>query len=185
MPEWPHALHDRSLDVPPRLALRVGGHRPREPGTASSTRRSSTVRSPDHAYHDGIGSSGSGCPAFGWGGGPAWPSCSPPPFWPGTAKASGSIGAGGPPRTEEAGRSSTPRFAASSDAWRGRMRPGAGGASRRSSPCSATRSPSSPSPRCAPGQPPAPENLTGKCSQRGFIGHRAALHSVTPYGKRS
>ena len=84
-----------------------------------------------------------------------------------------------------AGRSSTPKFAASSDAWRGRIRPEAGGPFRRSSPCSATKSPSSPSPRCAPGQPPAPENLTGKCSQRGFIGHRAALHSVTPYGKRS
>jgi hypothetical protein len=42
----PHALRARSLDAPPRHALRVGDYRAREPGSASSTRRSSTVRAP-------------------------------------------------------------------------------------------------------------------------------------------
>ena len=64
-----------------------------------------------------------------------WPS-------PGTAKASGSTGAGGPPHPGRGGRGSTSESAASSDAWRGRIRPRAGAASRRNSLSSATRSPS-------------------------------------------
>src|SRR5262249_29055778 len=65
----------------------------------------------DHVCLGGTGSFGSGCHASGWGGGPAWPSYSPPRCWPGTAKVSSSTGGGSRRRTQSAARDSTPRFA--------------------------------------------------------------------------
>jgi hypothetical protein len=45
----PHTLRARSLDAPPRLAVRVGGHRPRESRPAPPTRGSSALCPPTPA----------------------------------------------------------------------------------------------------------------------------------------
>jgi len=44
MPGGSEDPEDRPLDLPPRRALRVGGHRPREHGPAPSTRGPAALR---------------------------------------------------------------------------------------------------------------------------------------------
>ena len=92
-----------------------------------------SARSADPDSRAGTASSGSGCHGSGRVGARASSSSSPRPSSPGTARASGSTGAGGPPRTASGGRGLTPRSVGSSAAWRARIRRGAGGASGRSS----------------------------------------------------
>src|SRR6516164_6615723 len=46
MPRWPHVSRDRCLDLPPGLAPRLGGHRPREPRAPPSTPGPPAGRSP-------------------------------------------------------------------------------------------------------------------------------------------
>src|SRR5215831_5687392 len=46
MPGWPHVSRDRCLDLPPCLAPRLGGHRPREPRAPPSTPGPPALRSP-------------------------------------------------------------------------------------------------------------------------------------------
>ena len=57
-------IRDRSVDVPPRRSLRVGGRRHREPGAPPSTPGPPAIGRPDPVWLVGTGSSWSGCPAL-------------------------------------------------------------------------------------------------------------------------
>ena len=143
MPGSPDDLRDWSLDLSPRLVPRAGGRRPRESRTPPPTAGSSAIRHPTPALSLGSGALGLAVTPVDGLARPVSSSFSPPPSSPGTAKASSSTGAGGPRanrgRPPEVRRRDSPT---SSTGWPGTIRPGAGAASRRNSPCSATRSPS-------------------------------------------
>src|SRR5215831_15768237 len=65
MPGWPHVSRDRCLDLPPGLALRLGGHRPREPRAPPSTSGSPAVRSPTTPHAGGPRPLGLAVPGLG------------------------------------------------------------------------------------------------------------------------
>src|SRR6516162_50613 len=65
MPRGPHVACGRCLDVSPRLALRVDGHRPREPRTPPSTPGPPALRSPTTPRAVGTGPLGLAVPGLG------------------------------------------------------------------------------------------------------------------------